>query len=203
MKGLSFSTPMMLAWLEGRKRVTRRIMNPQPPEKYSEKYIEDGWLWSRSTSGGGSEQQDVWTLPMARYQPGETVYIKETWRPCSPWEGTGKSVQYRADKAYAEAIGAPDMFRIKPSGREGKWRPSLLMPEWASRGHALIVSVRAETIQEMADEEAEAEGVSPDPVTYGDCCFLDAFIRLWEALSPGSWGRNEWVFRYELKKLED
>ncbi len=53
MKGLTFSQPMMLAWLAGRKSVTRRLMKDQPNE-------------SRSGSN-----------PF--YLSGETVYIKETW----------------------------------------------------------------------------------------------------------------------------
>ena len=30
MKGLPFCADMMLAWLDGRKTVTRRLINPQP-----------------------------------------------------------------------------------------------------------------------------------------------------------------------------
>ena len=37
--------------------------DPQPPARYDIEYQEYGWLWSKSTSGEGAEQQDVWALP--------------------------------------------------------------------------------------------------------------------------------------------
>ena len=36
MKGLIFSEPMVRTWLEGRKTVTRRLMNPQIPVGFEE-----------------------------------------------------------------------------------------------------------------------------------------------------------------------
>ncbi len=69
------------------------------------------------------------------------------------------------------------------------------MPEWAARSHALIVSVRPERIQEITFQDLEREGFSGE---------LNAasseFIGIWESLHPGSWERNDWVWRIELEK---
>ncbi len=174
MKGLSFSEAIMTSWLEGRKSVTRRLMKPQPFGVYVGVPFVDG-------SG-----------PLGKtikppYLPGETVYIKETWRAYAGEDDSEyehPSVEYKAD--------SPGKYQ------DLKWKSPRFMPEWASRSHALIISVRPERVQEITDDEAFDEGIV-------DIRFAGeervAFHCLWESLYPGSWERNDWCWRVELEKL--
>ncbi|MFA5324105.1 MAG: hypothetical protein WC373_15635, partial [Smithella sp.] len=131
MKGLSFCADMMLAWLEGRKTVTRRLINPQP---------KDAWCsaWDRDLKKfifNFYNKEPILIRP--RYLPGETVYIKEAWHCDDP--AAAQDVMSRGEGIYYKATEVhPEIFP--------KWKPGMFMPEWASRSKALIVSARPERL---------------------------------------------------------
>jgi len=137
----------------------------------------------------------------APYRPGDTVYIRETWGSlladhprCKDGRKPmfGDRIVYRADYQWSR-------------GRTGGfvWRPSIHMPEWASRSHALIESVRVERARETTEEDAIAEGIEPSIVGRGldYLRYRQGFQTFWESLYPGSWIRNDWVWVYELKEV--
>jgi len=194
MKGLSFSELMAKAWMEGRKTVTRQLMNPQPVME----------------NNGIAEWPNPWPIKPP-YAPGETVYIKETW----------------GYKMMAGKFFLADQPTDSPYRRGGiVWKNASRMPEREARSHALIVSVRPERVQEITARECIKEGwlagsviddndeevfrairESPMP------CLTAAkllkvvgipprkwFQELWKSLYPGSWERNDWVWRIELEK---
>ena len=137
MKGLVICQQLIPAWLEGRKTVTRRLMNPQPQYQWAD---------------GKPAFMQAEHTPKPRYRPGETVYIKESCYICgSDSDGAPLAeppVVYRADGAMK-------------SDEYPHFRSSLFMPEWAARkegGHALIVSVRPEQLFGMTGVEARLEG---------------------------------------------
>jgi hypothetical protein len=131
------------------------------------------------------------------YRPGEIVYARETWTTKDPiWDDN------KAESFMAEALVDPAMFVYRADeDQPRRWRPSMFMPEWASRMKLEIVSVKPEQIQVITEGEAVREGVEIDPVVYGDRCYLDAFVRTWKSVYPGSWERNDWVWRIELKEV--
>jgi len=177
MKGLVFSQPIIPAWLAGNKTVTRRLINPQPDGTW-----EDGrpW-WDIGGLNGGHP----------RYQPGETVYIKETWCNINK-PGITPEIYYKADTKCAEDY----------DPTEWRWKSPAIMPERASRSHALIVSVMPEQIRNVGSfyDEVLLEGW-PFPGIDTGMPHKD-FELLWNSLHPGSWEKNEWVWRYELEKVK-
>ena len=207
MKGLIFSEPMVKVWLEGNKTVTRRLMNPQPLERsqYGGMNIYGQAIFYPPDD---LEDTDDSCLRKPRYLPGETVYIKETWAHVSVPDGTTARkniIVYKADNPQGVCV--PNM-----------WKSPRFMPERFSRSHALIVSVRPERVKEIGFDELLKEGLEvdtearyvfnedgvpidcypePDPST-----LLDQFVTLWESLHPGSWERNDWVWRNELEWRE-
>lgn len=231
MKGLAFSEPMMKAYLEGRKPVTRRLMKPQPDFIASKKKQGKPDIPVQIID---SEFKEI----KPRYLPGETVYIKETWRVGAWDEDEGKMcIDYKVggfcrkewllvpnkdifDKLWDQSLndaekilGQQDYYNWEPGASPCRWRSPRFMPAWASRSHALIVSVRPERIQEITAEEAIKEGCDnslAQIMADGDSGLEFAFITnkrflfeyLWESLHPGSWERNDFVFRYELKKMD-
>jgi hypothetical protein len=138
----------------------------------------------------------------AHYLPGETVYIKETWG----------DIDYDQQIVYKAECSDDALCVFKSLG--GKWKSPLFMPEWAARSHARIVSVRPERVQEITPDEVKKEGLLVQdfagmgvlsllgftPETYMESVAMQEYQYLWESLYPGSWERNDWVWRIELEK---
>lgn len=190
-----FSGPMVRAILDGRKTQTRRVVNPQPT------WIANSgrWEWpipkSRVNAGCCTSvvtaSREWWEyLTPSQYpygQPGDTLWVRETWRTLSASGGGGepREVQYRAggieDRPSRDPVGRDIIPSqrgpgevLDPLGRA--WRPSIFMPRWASRLTLRIKSVRVERLHDISEDDARAEGMTPcgrcsgsgiDPVRVG------------------------------------
>lgn len=211
MKGLVFSETMVKAWLAGNKTVTRRLISNRLLEKY---YAYDEWCNSVMPTDipCSREYEKKYFMDRTPYRPGETVYIKETWNISSlnemlpgevgyPWHGNRElRVIFKAD--------FPSPYPLHPKFGKARWRPSIHLSEKDARSHARIVSVRPERITEITRTEAIMEGV----MAYSLKDYMEGGVRpeqtaadiyfkeLWESLYPGSWERNDWVWRIELRK---
>ena len=206
MKGLSFSEPMVRAWLAGNKTVTRRLIKV-PAIGISGLAAPDDWNRGRADmrmptfetwgpqSGNHLFLSDTGTVFALKsfYLPGETVYIKETWTvdeivghylDGSESGEISRKIYYKSDHTFP-AMPAPVI----------RWKSPRFMPEWAARSHALIVSVRPERVQEITEQEAQKEGFNC-PSEFGRL----AFKTIWESLHLRSWEKNDWVWRIELEK---
>ena len=160
-------------------------MNPQPPEICGE---------IGAVINGAHYFHGVRCF----YRPGETIYIKEAWAR-GPVLGAGSE----------KWAGREILYRATDVEISAQWKSPRFMPEWASRSRARIVSVMPERVQEITLADVVKEGINP-VVESGqpDChdgtvgeIIIKRFSDLWESLHPGSWERNDWVFRYELEKL--
>lgn len=200
MKGIIFTAPMVRAILEGRKTVTRRVIKRQPVSGFDELFLREKLVGSP-------------------YRPGEVVYVKETWAQIWNQDGClhdesdfncpckGCHIEYKADTGAKYPADWPDDSTGDPCCP--KWRSPRFMPEWAARSHALIKSVRPERVQEISHEDALAEGIDSWIATLKDpsselreqrlSVKQLAFSRLWDTLHPGSWERNDWVWRVKFK----
>lgn len=142
-----------------------------------------------------SEEDREKARPWCPYgRPGDALWARECWYANSP----GSAVLYRADHP-------------EPEAKEGPWKPSLLMPRWASRITLPLVEVRVERLQDITEEDSKAEGVELPACTYvGECrsnsCprhgrldrHRNAFARLWDSINgekPGCpWADSPWVW---------
>jgi hypothetical protein len=205
MKSISFSDAMILAILDGRKTVTRRLMKSQPLGEVKE--IDGLWCETFYFFSRPDCPPDCDAIPIKpRYKEGETVYVKEAWAFYDPL--------YDDDKAEAFRIAAMvDPLRIiyratSPDYLQRRWRSPRFMPEWASRLKITFIGVRAERIQDITENDSVEEGANgPVPTIQGGeigesgpPSFVHGFREIWESLYPGSWDKNEWVWRYEFKK---
>jgi hypothetical protein len=166
-KPILFSSAMVRAILEGRKTQTRRVVRLEPGGNgygmlcRAGRYIEVGaygptWI----PIGGGPRElcpRDVW-MQYAAYQPGDTLWVRETW---AEFDKPPK-VEYRADCDHYEyglaTIRRDDLAVPRVIDR---WRPSIFMPRWASRITLEVTDVRVQRVQEISEDDAVAEGVTP------------------------------------------
>ncbi|TLP71321.1 hypothetical protein FEA48_21075 [Pseudomonas nitroreducens] len=218
-----FSGPMVRAILEGRKTITRRVMKHQPHEDASvtvESYnvtVVD----RHGEQQPGPEVFGAWWSDGERGcicphgQPGDRLWVREAW-------ATDAQVDSIAPRelSQGEPIGYLADSSVRQTGcamiSQGKGRPSIHMPRWASRILLEITAVRVERLQDITDAQAEDEGVQrPESITDVDVWdgaereLFNAmnqprarFRRLWGDINgPHSWKANPWVWVVELKRI--
>lgn len=203
------SDPMVRAILEDRKRMTRRVVKPQPSEVGFSMDCEvapycTGTQWPLAYyARRGACWNSSQPLKCPYGQPGDRLWVRETWAPCigGPCHPDNPTL-YRATEPDADKL---------------TWKPSIHMPRWASRLTLEVVAVRVERLQEISEEDAKAEGIAYSPGTYpaqrfwhhyGAGCnpgYLtpqESFRTLWESINGhGSWEQNPWVWVVEFKRI--
>lgn len=196
-KPIIFSGPMVRALLENRKTQTRRVLKPQPE-------IRDGndSIWMGPPFGpnaySGVYPDGLKVVSSVNYAPGDRLWVKENYAhgwpmnpgdvlPPDPRNGQ-VAITYRADGNV-------------PFGGSGKWRSSIHMPRWASRITLEVTEVRVQRLQDISEEDAEAEGARGSASgPWGREGLIEDYSDIWEAIhGPGSWDANQWVAAITFK----
>ena len=125
-----FNTEMVQAILDGRKTCTRRLVKPQPDEKhtYPLSFVTDstekkemGCFGFGIGEYGGSIQ-----YAKAPYQPGDILYVRETWHKYTKRIGKGESCRLAEFYGYKASV-------ANSEDAEEPWKPSIHMPKEAAR----------------------------------------------------------------------
>jgi len=222
-----FSAPMVRAILEGRKTQTRRTVKPQPAfDPHREQ-----WSWENKAghiAWSGTRPQAAALLGAREIcpygQPGDRLWVRETWglaRPLRDSEGVvDDELEWSGSIPKADPRGKRLMddwcVGYAADGCEGRMRPSIHMPRWASRLTLEVTGVRVERLQDISEEDALAEGVGA--LSYGgaeDIWLGDgedtrdprvAFRWLWDSINGGRpwrcWDDNPWVWVVEFRRVE-
>lgn len=123
--------------------------------------------------------------------------VREPWRAHSTFDHLSARevpethVWYMADPGYKA---------------QSRTRHASHMPRWASRIDLEIISLRAQHLQDITDDDALAEGISFEEYCNAGGC-KDAprsvFQQKWDASKPAaySWNKNPWVWVVEFRKL--
>jgi len=200
------STPMVQAILDGRKRMTRRIIKKQPPTRQGPLPYGFGY-WTHIAT--------LWFFPnVAPYirikcpynQIGSKLWVRETFMPCAI---TGEEIYlYKADGELNNPL-------IELMEKQ-TWKPSIYMPHAASRITLEITDIRVERLQEITEEDAINEGVIKNDLApyygykdylnkqndYGCGTAVQSFRSLWESINGiGSWESNQWVWVISFKRI--
>jgi len=219
-----FNAEMVRAILDGRKTQTRRLLKPQPAGGLN----FAGWCIA------SSEPKDEGKANFARGEhpfltdtqrfrcplgkPGDVLWVRETWQPKSAywWDmlSSGKdrtNVAVNNAVTFAATCPAPE--------HQGRWKPSIHMPRWASRIDLLIKDVRIERLQDISEEDARAEGsylrrcdcstMQSKPKTPIEALFIQhwcmyhgtEFKKLWNDLYK-NWDANPWVWVIDFEKIK-
>jgi len=215
-----FSAPMVRAILAGTKTQTRRLVKGPRGKSWNAVY------WQDSFDGGGQpglacadicaplsdppECFGEWRIKCPFGVPGDRLWVRETWADliAAGFDGPEKL-------AYFEQYLSRDGTHEDPESKRCrldygvKWRPSIHMPRWASRITLEVQNIRVERLQEITEEDAQAEGVTPFPHDLEGDCWTDgkhrtAFEYLWDQINRdrATWSSNPWVWVVEFKRAE-
>ena len=203
-KPILFSGEMVRAILEGRKTQTRRVIKPQPVVP---KWTGIDW----AEVGADNTIHRRIKCPYGR--PGDLLWVRETWSGSTesgyvykPSEG--QRIWYRADNN-------------RPTWADGRWRPSIFMPRWASRITLRVTDVHVERVQDISEADAIAEGIEraetargetlnwdydiedfPDPRLFDP---VDSFQTLWDLINAKrgfGWDVNPWVWAVTFEVVQ-
>ncbi|HBC8592860.1 TPA: hypothetical protein KE446_004113 [Citrobacter koseri] len=227
-RGMIFNGEMVRAILDGRKTQTRRIMAIQPEHSElglrrvidSKNGRDNGkYFWSQSDACGLKARSKVFGCPYG--DVGDRIWVRETFQ--GPLVSEELFEEYRAHPEkfetpqyceYAADGGAkPEYCDLDDNLRHG-WRPSIHMPRWASRITLEITSVRVERLNDISQEDAQAEGVKqlrggywkhyqPNEWTQFQLSARGSFATLWNSIyGEGGWWANSWVWVIEFRRIE-
>lgn len=187
-KPILFSTEMVRAILDGRKTCTRRLVRFLPGENSQwTGYIRDGLM----LYNGRNEP----CIAKAPYQPGDILYVRETWHRYTKRVGEGGKCHLEERYGYKASI-------ENSEDADEPWRPSIHMPKEAARIWLKVTDVRVERLQDMTDDDAEAEGCFDYTSTaLGFPDVWDSSIKKSD-LNRYGWDANPWVWVIEFERCE-
>lgn len=186
-KPILFNTEMVRAILDGRKSCTRRIVKHDVEAILNSPYHKE--------HPEVEDEQIISKLCIPPYQPGDILYVRETW--CKYDDDhiiDGRKYAYKAD-----ASPISEEARKKFGYR---WRPSIHMPKEAARIWLKVTDVRVERLQDMTDDDAEAEGFTDYTSTaLGFAYTWDHTIKKSDFDRYG-WAANPWVWVIQFERCE-
>ncbi len=203
-KPILFSAPMVRALLAGTKSQTRRPLKPQPapnhPHDGGTKWVLKDVLHVPVGSVGHLSVREKQGLRCPYGQPGDRLWVRESFRGCRAYEVRGYAPSEWGNKPiWFEADG-------RPPGNPEAWaqraKPSIHMPCWASRITLEITDVRVERLQDISGDDAAAEGwPGPDAANSIRSAYPVAWYSgLWDQINgAGSWDANPWVWVVQFR----
>ena len=189
-RGILFSAPMVRALLDGRKTVTRRAV----------KGMALDWLADFEPSYVADPENGM--CPYGK--PGERLWVREAWAADAQLNAVAPR-----DLSRGEPILYPADGFTRTSGcsmiSQGRGRPSIHMPRWVSRILLEITDVRVERLQDISEEQSEAEGVGflrAAPDFDETLTAKQLYEILWDHINgAGAWDGNPWVWVVEFKQV--
>lgn len=190
-RGMIFNAEMVRAILDGRKTQTRRIVKgTDGAVKFCKEWDINGEeifvVLGEKDHTGMNPVLGAISCPFGAV--GDRIWVRETWARYNI-DQNSHDIAYRAT--------TPEDWP-----EDGRWRPSIHMPRWASRILLEITNVRVERLKSISDGDAIREGCSTADMMSGDCV-ADVFARLWVSIyGSDSWNANPWVWVIEFKRVE-
>lgn len=136
-----------------------------------------------------------------QYQKNNHLWVRETWN-CdnTPF---GEVIGYRAEiKPYRKLISKDkrNWFLDVYQKYGMNWRPSIFMPQWASRIKLQVIDIHHEPLRMINEDDAQAEGVQLFNGSY-----INGFIKMWDKmhqLTSNAWCYNPYVWVIKFKIID-
>ena len=215
-----FNTDMVRAILDGRKSCTRRIVKPQQligmlPDKCKngapEEFLKEKKLMFKPYCDM-TDIELINTAYKAPYQPGDIMYVRETWQYLYELDGNEQVIEDTGKYYYAATDTIPFNTYVDKNGVKhdhAPWKPSIHMPKEAARIWLKVTDVRGERLQEITIDGIRNEGLSSMAVHSGDMeIALKEWENLWNStikksdLDSYGWEANPWVWVIEFERCE-
>lgn len=215
-KPILFNTEMVRAILDGRKSCTRRIVKGFIPNNAVWGYTAftpKGRISCRGTFADGYGEK-FFKPP---YQPGDILYIRETWErfECRNCDGDERgNCPKEPKKSVLDKTCGCYMYRATDEiSGDAKWHPSIHMPKEAARIWLKVTDVRVERLKDITGLSVQKEGIEVEP---NECAGKFDFVselfllfqRLWDStikksdLDRYGWQANPWVWVIEFERCE-
>lgn len=205
-KPILFNTEMVRAILDGRKTCTRRLvkfLSGENPRWTG--YIKDGLM----LYNGRNEP----CIRKAPYQPGDILYVRETWERFECWNCEGDergNCPKEPQKSVFNKTCGCYMYRATDEiYGDARWHPSIHMPKEAARIWLKVTNVRVERLQDIDGKGCVKEGIEEEPLKYvGDEFVKGMFHDLWDStikksdLDRYGWDANPYVWVIEFERCE-
>jgi hypothetical protein len=216
-KPILFSGAMVRAIMEGRKTVTRRPhgldeLNLNMPDIYRLEGV--GKKSGTAEFSHGEEFEHRFDVRCPFGEVGDRLWVRESYQVSKkyddvpprdiPWD-RGVSTYFAAggSRAHDDTGAYVNEDTICFPDWVGKMRPSIHMPRLACRTVLEVVSVKVERLQDISNEQAEAEGVDflrAAPDCDETLTAAQLFDCLWSSINGDeSWAANPWVWVVEFK----
>ncbi len=209
-----FSGPMVRALQDGSKTQTRRVMKDQPPDGdfdvgfYHPTLIDrKGEEYPGDEVFGAYAKDGSWGIK-SPFVPGMLLWVRETFDYAVEGARPVHGIKYRADGEFQYREEAKEKW---PS--DGKWKPSIFMPRFASRSTLKVTEVRMQKIRDIQPGDILAEGISALETCREDCPGITglygAFAHLWDSINGArnggkySWEANPVVQAVTFKRVEE
>ena len=144
----------------------------------------------------------VWEPICSKYSVGDLLWVGERWhvpglaRYMSPAQQAAKAT--RNQVIYAASN---DDAKKK---HEGRWQRASHMPRVFSRLTLLVTAVRIERLQDISEEDAEAEGA---PKYDASGTYRTGFAGLWDSTNGdregAAWDDNPWVVAISFETIRE
>lgn len=229
-KPILFSTPMVQEILDGRKTMTRRIVDVDISNQFD--VDVDGTVIAYMDPATGDSYNPT---ALCKYKVGDILWVRETW--CKLWhldnndqiiEGT-ESYYYRADGYNPTPFNHfPDEDGFGGERDCPRWKPSIHMPRAAARLFIRVTDIRVGRLHDISEDDVMAEGIRSltkdgalykyghiEPGDDGSIPWRDmprtakeAFTSLWNStiwksdLYRYGWQANPWVWVIEFERME-
>jgi len=222
MQGICFIDQLVPAVVKERKTHTRRIITKE--EWMNQPHIrielsDDNCFAHFRSNGSGESFAGI----VAKYAPNETIFIKEPYLAL-----TSKGERYISYSDYTikkvpDNVSLDVFLKVEQKSETQKgYLNKLFMPAWAARHFIEIVSVRAERLQDISEEDCIKEGIdkwenyknlpkacrsSPKLLGWSDGVSWDNHATAQEAYASlidhingkGTWEKNPFVWVYDFK----
>lgn len=178
-KPILSNTEMVRAIMDGRKSCTRRLvkfLSGENPRWTG--YIKDGLM----LYNGKNEP----CIRKAPYQPGDILYVRETWERFECWNCEGDergNCPKESQKSVLDKTCGCYMYRATDEiYGDARWHPSIHMPKEAARIWLKVTNVSVEQLQGITIDSIRNEGLSSMAVHAGDMeIAMEEWKNLWNS----------------------
>ena len=202
-----FNTEMVKAILAGRKTITRRLIKHNTEALLNSPF--------HKANPDVSDKQIITKLCKPPYEPGDVLYVRETWCWCPCWDCGMVTAEWECCDDDAVMVFNLDKkeygcycYRASCADNEypsaDTWHPSIHMPKEAARIFLKVKEVRAERLHDITSDQAIREGTKEEfsPLA------IDEFRDIWNSTVKQSdigvygWDANPWVWAIEFEACE-